>query len=94
MDIGDTDIVDHGHTLVDIVDKDIVDRGHCGSWISTFDMWQKKELVTYPSSLPCPFYLTTDSIKSHNQSATEIKLNGILLRLFKILMLQLQENKV
>ena len=68
---------------------DIVDRGYqhliCG---------KKKELVTCPSPLPCPFYLTTDSIKSHNQSATEIKLNGILLRLFKILMLQLQENKV
>ena len=89
MDIGDTDIVYHGHTLVDIVD-----HGHCGSWISTFDMWQKKELVTCPPPLPCPFYLTTDSIKSHNQLATEIKLNGILLRLFKILMLQLQENKV
>ena len=33
VDIGDTDIVDHGHTLVDIVDKDIVDR-HSGLWIS------------------------------------------------------------
>ena len=69
---------------------DIVDRGYehlkCGK--------KKEELVICPSPLPCPFYLTTDSIKSHNQSATDIKLNGILLRLFKILMLQLQENKV
>ena len=51
MDIGDTDIVDHGHTLVDIVDKDVVDHGHCGSWISTFDMWQKKNLS--PVHHPC-----------------------------------------
>ena len=67
---------------------DIVDRGY------QHLIRGKKELVTCPSPLPCPFYRTTDSIKSHNQSATEIKLNGILLRLFKILILQLQENKV